>query len=99
MVTRKHAGLAVFALCCALVTVARADGPTQVLPACVELIDPPGGDSPAFPEAPASTRAAGRVLDTLAAVRGSLRTTRYEHSTIVRASEGLYLWDCSGMAA
>ena len=99
--TRKHALATVCIVACALAGVARADGPTVALPACVELIDPPGGASgpPTFVEAPPATHAAGKVLETLASVRESLRTTRYEHTTHVRAADGLYLWDCSGMAA
>lgn len=55
---------------------------------------------PASTTAPApATEAGGRVLATLASVARSLRTTRYQHTTRVRESEGLYAWDCSGMAA
>ncbi len=55
-------------------------------------LEPVGGPEPA-------TRAAGRVVEVLAKIEAGLRTTRYQHSTKVRVREGLYAWDCSGMAA
>jgi hypothetical protein len=36
------------------------------------------------------------VLD---AIRGKVRTTRYQHATVVNEKEGLFAWDCSAMAA
>jgi hypothetical protein len=39
------------------------------------------------------------VLDVLAKIEEGLQTTRYQHSTQVRVREGLYAWDCSGMAS
>lgn len=67
-------------------------------PDFVRAIEPPL--SPVFfaPSEPA-TRAARRLLAVVARVRESLVETRYEHVTKVRARQGIYLWDCSGMAA
>lgn len=48
--------------------------------------------------APASP-AGGRVLQVLAQIRDTLRVTRYQHPTVIRPRAGVYLWDCSGMAA
>lgn len=78
-----------------------ADADEHALPACVQLIDPPARVAPtrAFGDAPAESAAAARVVATLTQVRTTIRQTRYEHTTHVRASDGLYLWDCSGMAA
>jgi hypothetical protein len=45
-----------------------------------------------------ATPVAGKVLTRLQGIEASLLTTRYQHSTRVRRSEGLYAWDCSGMA-
>ncbi len=53
-----------------------------------------GGRSPE----PAS-RTSERVLGVLDRVRTRLRSTRYQHVTRVREAQGLYAWDCSGMAA
>jgi hypothetical protein len=55
--------------------------------------------APAFAQAAPVTRAGQRVLETLARVRGTLRETRYQHVTTVRERDGLFAWDCSGMAA
>ena len=48
------------------------------------------------PPAPAG---GARVLEVLEQVRARLRQTRYQHATVVREREGLFFWDCSGMAA
>jgi hypothetical protein len=74
-----------------------AAGPPIVAPpapAPVEWValDPVGEPEPA-------TKAAGKVLDVLSKIEDGLVTTRYQHSTRVREREGLYAWDCSGMAA
>jgi hypothetical protein len=55
-------------------------------------LDPVGDSEPV-------TRAAGKVLDVLTKIEENLATTRYQHTTRVRVREGLYAWDCSGMAA
>lgn len=56
---------------------------------------------PPFPEpfvAPA-TLGAERVLAVVRAIQARLRHTRYQHATVVREREGVFFWDCSGMAA
>lgn len=68
------------------------------------IVPPPGvgplPPAPAFPSPGASaTTAAGRVIERLAEVERTLRETAYEHTTTVRESDGVYRWDCSGMAA
>lgn len=46
-----------------------------------------------------ATRPARRVLELQASIRASLTRTAYQHRTVVRRREGVYLWDCSGMMA
>lgn len=48
---------------------------------------------------PPATARGARVLEVLDRVRSGLRQTRYQPATVVRERDGLYLWDCSGMAA
>jgi hypothetical protein len=67
-------------------------------PHFVRRIEPPLAPVIFAPSEPA-TRAARRLLAVVARVRESLVETRYEHVTKVRARQGVYLWDCSGMAA
>lgn len=43
------------------------------------------------------TRGATRVLRMLSRIQKRLKTTRYQHHTVVREWKGLYAWDCSGM--
>lgn len=60
----------------------------QPLVALAELtLEPSAGQS----------KGARRVLELAAEVRDSLRETRYQHRTEVRATEGYYAFDCSGM--
>jgi len=75
-------------------------------PGLIEISPPPPssmihGVAPERDEARVrpATRAADRALDVLGRVRSNLRATRYQAQTIVREREGVYLWDCSGMAA
>jgi hypothetical protein len=82
---------------------ARADGElpgaeVEGYPACVRAIEPSRA-SVAFAHSAPAARAGSRILATLAAVRASLRDTRYDHVTRVNARRGIYHWDCSGMAA
>jgi hypothetical protein len=67
-------------------------------PQCVRAIEPPQTAVSFAPSAPRG-HGAQRILATLANVRSSLRETRYQHATKVQAKQGVYLWDCSGMAA
>lgn len=53
---------------------------------------------PAGPATPA-TPAAARVLGVLEGIERGLRQTRYQHATVVRERDGVFLWDCSGMTA
>lgn len=46
-----------------------------------------------------ATLGAERVIAEVRAIQSGLRRTRYQHSTVVRQREGVFLWDCSGMAA
>ncbi|MBI2897866.1 MAG: hypothetical protein HYY06_30185 [Deltaproteobacteria bacterium] len=50
-------------------------------------------------EAGPASPAAGRILTVLGEVARSVRVTRYQHNTVVRPRSGVFLWDCSGMAA
>jgi hypothetical protein len=45
----------------------------------------------------APTRAGGKLVELLRTVRTDMRTTKYQHRTVVRARDGHYAWDCSGM--
>lgn len=54
---------------------------------------------PAGPPPPAATPAAARVLAVLDGVQRGMRQTRYQHATVVRERDGVFLWDCSGMTA
>lgn len=78
----------------------RSDLPSvHVLPIPSEL-EPPGSiPEPAFAPVDPGSAAGGKVLDLIAHIRESLRTTRYQHSTQVDEKMGLFAWDCSGMAA
>jgi len=51
------------------------------------------------PPPPAPTTAGARILEVLEQVRGNIRDTRYQHQSVIRERDGVYLWDCSGMAA
>jgi hypothetical protein len=68
------------------------------------IVPPPGvGPLPPAPgfSAPGdpATTAAAAVIERIEAIRTSLRETAYEHATTVDESDGVYRWDCSGMAA
>jgi hypothetical protein len=67
-------------------------------PACVRAIEAPRAQV-SFTPSEAIGRASRRIVELLAGVRSSLLETRYEHVTRVQARRGVYLWDCSGMAA
>jgi len=79
---------------------ARADGGEGV---------PSMRSAPWYPSAPTgpppqatlgpATRAAARAADVLDRIRLGLNDTRYQHATRVRERQGLFHWDCSGMAA
>jgi hypothetical protein len=43
------------------------------------------------------SRVAGRVLDRLARVQRTLKTTKYSHRRVIKRAEGYYQWDCSSM--
>ncbi len=64
-------------------------------------VDGPLPSAPARTEPPpaAPTSAAGRVVAVVDQIRSTLVESRYQHATSVRAQDGVYLWDCSGMAA
>ena len=59
---------------------------------------PPPPEELLSPDLTASAAAAS-LVELIADVRDTLVTTSYEHDTRVRADEGYYAWDCSGMAA
>ncbi|MEZ4449376.1 MAG: CHAP domain-containing protein [Nannocystaceae bacterium] len=46
-----------------------------------------------------ATKVAARVLALLGTVAAGARETRYEHRTKIRARDGIFVWDCSAMAA
>ena len=51
------------------------------------------------PPPPAPTRAGQKVVALLGEIEGTLRESSYQHTTTVRAREGVFNWDCSGMTA
>ena len=63
------------------------DGPLPGLPAASE------------PEPAAPTQAGGRVLAMIDEIRETMVASKYQPSTSVRVKDGIYNWDCSGMAA
>lgn len=69
------------------------------LPASIRVLDVPPRMAPPFPPSAPASRSASQVLETLGRVRAGVRTTRYQHNTVVRERDGLFAWDCSGMAA
>jgi hypothetical protein len=71
--------------------------PWPIIPSPVWPPPPAPRASEAPPAAP--TRGGQRVLEVLAGVRSSLRDTSYQHASVIREREGIYRWDCSGMAA
>lgn len=77
-------------------------GPAFSAPA---LAEPPAPPRPAVGPpfrgltAPPPSGAPARVLSVLGEIRTTLRVTRYQHPTVIRPRSGVYLWDCSGMAA
>jgi hypothetical protein len=73
--------------------------PAERLPASIHLLDLQPRPAPPFAPGEPASRSAARVLETLGRVRAGIRTTRYQHNTVVRERDGLFAWDCSGMAA
>jgi hypothetical protein len=68
------------------------------------IIEPPVRGPIALPPRPRelfppATPASNRVLEILERVERTLTRTRYQHATVVREREGVFLWDCSGMSA
>lgn len=60
----------------------------------------PVGQSPRSPAAfQPATKPAAKILDLHAEIAESLTQTKYQHRTVIRRKDGVYLWDCSGMAA
>ena len=70
--------------------------PIKLVPLDGPLPPAPQVDEPA---PPAGTRAAARVLGVLDTIQRTLVASKYQASTRVRAKDGTYDWDCSGMAA
>ncbi|MBX7195736.1 MAG: CHAP domain-containing protein, partial [Sandaracinaceae bacterium] len=64
--------------------------PVWPLPAAPRATEPP--PTPA-------TRSAARIVEVLGDVQRDVRDTRYQHASVIRERDGVYLWDCSGMAA
>jgi hypothetical protein len=46
-----------------------------------------------------ATKAAGKIVETIALVESALTATRYQHATVVNVKKGIFYWDCSGMTA
>ncbi|HEY5946645.1 MAG TPA: hypothetical protein VIV40_14180 [Kofleriaceae bacterium] len=63
------------------------DGPLPPAPKTTEAV----------PEAP--QRAGQRVLEIVDEIQDTLRESSYQAHTVVRPKDGVYDWDCSGMAA
>ncbi|MBL4683095.1 MAG: hypothetical protein JKY37_00785 [Nannocystaceae bacterium] len=76
-------------------------GPPEAL--AEESAESPAADSatdPATdPAADPATKAAAKILALRERITDSLTETKYQHRTVVRRDEGVYLWDCSGMVA
>ncbi|MCC6994722.1 MAG: hypothetical protein IT370_08945 [Deltaproteobacteria bacterium] len=51
------------------------------------------------PPPPAPTRAGRKVVALLGEIERTLTESSYQHTTTVRAREGVFNWDCSGMTA
>ncbi len=64
-------------------------------------IDGPLPDAPVTsdPQPKPSTKAGTRVVAVLDDIRSSLRASAYQARTVVKPKDGVYDWDCSGMAA
>lgn len=58
-----------------------------------------GSDAPSARKDEPATRSGRRLLALKDKVQSSLTYTAYEHRTRVRPKEGVYVWDCSAMAA
>src|SRR4051812_21636623 len=91
---RARAALVLLLLACT--SLAHADGElpgaeVEGYPACVRAIEPSRA-AVAFTTSAPAARAGSRILATLAAVRASLRDTRYDHVTRVNARRGIYHW-------
>ncbi len=63
-------------------------------------IDGPLPNAPAWsgPQEP-PTKAAARVLGVIDGIRESMVASKYQAATSVRLKDGIYNWDCSGMAS
>jgi hypothetical protein len=57
--------------------------------------------APPFPQPTpdAATRGGARIVALVEQIRASVRESSYQHTTVVRARDGVYRWDCSGMEA
>jgi hypothetical protein len=55
--------------------------------------------APAFSPATPASRGGAQILAVLERIRSEVRTTRYQHNTVVKEAEGLFAWDCSAMVA
>lgn len=59
----------------------------------------PPAPTPGEPPPEPPTKAGARVMAVVESIRTSLVESMYQHSTSVRADDGVYNWDCSGMTA
>ncbi len=50
------------------------------------------------PTPAAPTKAGARVVDAIGGIQSTMRASKYQPSTNVRVADGIYDWDCSGMA-
>jgi hypothetical protein len=71
--------------------------PWPIIPSPVWPLPP--AVRPTHPAPAAESPAARRVLEVLGDVQRTMRDTSYQHATRVRERDGVYHWDCSGMAA
>ena len=59
----------------------------------------PPAPVPSAPPPAAATKAGARVLALIDEIRVTMVASKYQAATSVRVKDGIYNWDCSGMAA
>lgn len=67
------------------------------------IISAPVWPPPRMPSFPATATPANvattRIATQMQTLQATIRETRYQHQTVIRERDGLFLWDCSAMAA
>lgn len=93
----------------------RADLPTQALVVVAPPVpdEPKAAEAPSAtstevvveepdepdPRSEPGSKAARKIMALRDEITESLTETKYQHRTVVRRKDGVYLWDCSGMVA